>query len=95
MNSLAVRDVQYPDIPHEGFSAGKFDQYKQYHEVKGGIDYEVIEFPVTVFATQPGQLKLGPGTLLCNLIVRKPDNPGEAISGTFLIIFSAGMIPIR
>jgi hypothetical protein len=71
VNRLAIRDIQYPEFEHEGFSVGKFDKPKQYQEVLGGILYDVIEFKTNVFGTRPGEFSLGPAQLKCNLIVRR------------------------
>lgn len=71
INKLAVRDIQYPDISHEGFALGEFSQPKQYQEVLNGVVYDVIEFNTEVFAMRPGKLTLGPAQIKCDLIVKK------------------------
>jgi len=71
VNQLGARDIQYPQIGHDGFSLGEFGQYKQYQEVLGGVNYEVIEFDTSFFALRPGDLKLGPAEIKCNLIAKK------------------------
>ena len=71
INKFAVRDIQYPEFEHPGFSVDKFDEPKQYQEVLGGISYNVIEFSTHVFGMHPGDLQLGPATLQCNLILKK------------------------
>jgi len=71
VNRLGARDIQYPEFSHEGFSVGEFEQPKQYQEVIGGINYDVIEFNTTLFGLRPGEFRLGPAHLQCNLIVRK------------------------
>ncbi len=71
VNRLAIRDIQYPEFEHTGFSIGKFDKPRQYKEVLGGILYDVIEFKTSIFGTRTGESILGPARLKCNLIVRK------------------------
>jgi hypothetical protein len=71
VNKLGVRDLQYPQIDHDGFSLGTFGQPKQYQEAYNGVNYDVIEFDADLFALRPGDLKLGPVHLKCNLITRK------------------------
>jgi len=71
IDSLAVRDIQYPRFEHEGFYVGEFDRPQQYREGIGGITYDVIEFNTQIFAVRPGKLSLGPAQIDCNLIVRK------------------------
>lgn len=71
VNRLSVRDIQFPQIEHEGFSLGQFGQPKQYRDVVAGVAYDVIEFSTTIFGLRPGETKIGPANLKCNLIVRK------------------------
>lgn len=71
VNRLSVRDIQFPDIEHEGFSLGQFSQPKQYQDVVAGVAYDVIEFDTTMFGLKPGESRIGPATVKCNLIVKK------------------------
>ena len=71
INNLAIRDIQYPEFAHDGFSVDKFTEPKQYREVLNGISHDVIEFNTVVFGMRPGELRLGPAELKCNLIVKK------------------------
>lgn len=74
VNKLGVRDIQFPQLNHDGFSMGEFGTPRQYQEVVGGINYEVIEFETTIFGLKPGEFRLGPATVQCNLIIRKQVN---------------------
>ncbi|MFA5363341.1 MAG: BatD family protein [Candidatus Omnitrophota bacterium] len=71
INNLGVRDIQYPEFSHEGFSAGGFDKPKQYQEVYQGANCDVLEFNTSIFGLRPGEFKLGPAHVKCNLITRK------------------------
>lgn len=71
VNQLGVRDIQFPQILHEGFSISEFDKPQQYREVLGGIEYEVIEFSAVIFGIKPGEFRLGPASVKCNLLVRQ------------------------
>ncbi len=71
VNKLAVRDIQFPEFGHDGFSVGQFEQPKQYQDVLNGVNYEVIEFNTSIFGLRPGEFRIGPGNLKCNLIVSK------------------------
>jgi hypothetical protein len=71
VSRLGVRDIQYPQITHEGVSLGGFQQPKQYQEDINGVGFEVIDFHTDMFAVRPGEFRLGPATLKCNLIARK------------------------
>ncbi len=71
VNKLGARDIQYPEINHEGIALGEFEQPKQYQETVNGMNYEVIEFNTSIFGLKPGEFRIGPANLKCNLIVRK------------------------
>ncbi len=71
VNKLGARDIQYPEISHEGISLGEFEQPKQYQETVNSINYEVIEFNTSIFGLKPGEFRIGPADLKCNLIARK------------------------
>ncbi|MCX5668937.1 MAG: BatD family protein, partial [Candidatus Omnitrophica bacterium] len=74
VNKLGVRDIQFPQFNHDGFSVGEYGAPKQYQEVAGGINYEIIEFQTTIFGLKPGEFRLGPATLQCNLLSKKQTN---------------------
>ena len=71
VRKLSIRDIQYPQFPHEGFLAGDFSKPRQYRQSLSGSMYEVIEFATEVSAVRAGSLKLGPAELGCNLLMRK------------------------
>ena len=71
VNNLAIRDIQYPEFAHEGFSTEGFSEPEQYQESLSGLIYDLIEFKTDVFAMYPGEMELGPANLECNLAVRK------------------------
>ncbi len=71
VNRLNVSDIQLPIFDQEGFSKAQFEEPKQYRERMGGLLYDVLEFKTTIFGTKPGDYKLGPAKLKCNLALRK------------------------
>jgi hypothetical protein len=71
VNRLNVRDIQLPTFAREGFSKAEFKDPKQYREVLGGMTYDVLEFNTSVFATRPGDYRLGPAAVKCSVIVQK------------------------
>ncbi|OQX81749.1 MAG: hypothetical protein B6D56_01355 [Candidatus Omnitrophica bacterium 4484_70.1] len=71
INGVTVRDIQYPEFEHEGFSIEKFPQPRQYRQNIGGKLYDVVEFHANIFAVKPGKLILGPATVKCKLLVRR------------------------
>ena len=83
VNSLSVRDIQFPEFSHEGFSVDKFVEPKQYQEILNGIPYDVIEFSTDVFGLRPGELNLGPAQIQCNLIVKKNSSRRSVFDDNF------------
>jgi len=71
VNRMNVSDIQLPVFAQEGFSKIEFREPKQYKEEMGGVVYEVLEFKTQIFGTRPGEYRLGPATIKCNLVVRK------------------------
>ncbi|MDP2905016.1 MAG: BatD family protein [Candidatus Omnitrophota bacterium] len=69
INKLGARDVQYPKFNHDGFSIGEFEKAKQYQDVVDGVGFDIIEFNASIFGLKPGEFRIGPATLQCNLIV--------------------------
>ncbi|MBP7215952.1 MAG: protein BatD [Candidatus Omnitrophica bacterium] len=71
INKLQVRDIPpSPELAHEGLSLGEF-KHNQFQEMLGGVAYNVIEFETSVFGFKPGEYKLGPAQITCNLMVQK------------------------
>ncbi len=71
INSISVRDIQYPSYNHDGFSTDEFEKPKQYKANRGGVTYNVVEFQTSLFATKAGQFALGPAKLKANLVTQK------------------------
>ncbi|MBN3037893.1 MAG: protein BatD [Candidatus Omnitrophica bacterium] len=71
IHRLALRDIQYPEFDHEGFSVGEYGEPKQYQEVFNGMGYTVVEFNTEIFGLWAGDLKLGPAELKCDLLIRQ------------------------
>ena len=82
VQNMTVRDIQYPQFKHEGFSTEEFEEPTQYQKVigkvLGGVLYDVIEFKTNIFGITPGRFMLGPAHLSCNLIVKKERRRREA-----------------
>lgn len=70
VSGIGVRDIQYPEYNHEGFSGGQFDKPGQYQETLSGSVYDVVEFKTSIFATNDGAYKLGPARIKANLVTR-------------------------
>ncbi|MFH0764685.1 MAG: BatD family protein [Candidatus Omnitrophota bacterium] len=68
---LNVSDIQLPVFSQEGFSRVEFKEPKQYRENLNGTIYEVLEFATNIFGTRPGDYKIGPAKIKCNLAVKR------------------------
>lgn len=72
VNRIGLKNIQYPNIPHEGFSIGKYDQPRQYREKDYNDNtFDVIEFKTTLFGTRSGKFELGPAELSASRIIRR------------------------
>ncbi len=70
VNSMSVRDVQYPQYNHEGFSVEDFGKPREYQVNRAGTRYSVLDFQTEIFATKTGEFKLGPASLKANIVTR-------------------------
>ncbi len=71
IDRLSVRDIEYPEFAHGGFLADEFGEPRQFREVLGGVAYHVIEFRTNIWGMRPGEYKIGPAELKCNLLVKR------------------------
>ena len=71
VNRLNVSDIQLPTFSQEGFSKIEFKEPKQFRENVGDVIYDVLEFKTNIFGTMPGDYRLGPAKIKCNLVERK------------------------
>ena len=78
IDRLSIRDIQYPSFAHKGFLADEFEEPRQYQEVLRGERYHVIEFNTNLSGLRPGEHRLGPAELTCNLLVKKKNRFGTS-----------------
>lgn len=83
VSGISIRDIQYPEYSHEGFSSGDFGKPLQYQETKEGIVYDVVEFRTDIFGTRPGELALGPATLQANIVMKKQGRRRSSVFDDF------------
>lgn len=76
VNQMNVSDIQLPAFTQEGFSKVEFKEPKQYRERMGGLTYDVLEFRTNLYATRPGDYKVGPAKIKCNVVVKKKVSGG-------------------
>ncbi|MFA6142716.1 MAG: BatD family protein [Candidatus Omnitrophota bacterium] len=83
VNRLNVSDIQLPTFIQEGFSKIEFKEPKQFKEEYGGILYDVLEFSTNIFGTRPGDYRIGPAKIKCNLVVKKRPSRGSSTDQFF------------
>ncbi|MDD5440496.1 MAG: BatD family protein, partial [Candidatus Omnitrophica bacterium] len=79
VRSLSMRDIQYPEFSHEGFSISEFGKPDQKPEVQHGKTYEVLEFRMPIFPVRAGDLTLGPAVIKANAIVPRTERVRHSI----------------
>jgi len=80
---MMLTDIRRPSLEHEGFSIGEFIAPVKSKKTIKGNTYNLVTFRSSVFATRPGDLKLGPAVLNSNRmdISKAPSSKGSAASG--------------
>ena len=71
VDSVGLKDIEYPIYPHEGFSTGEPIEPQRKRESLGGKLYETLEFRQELSAFKEGDYVLGPASLKCKMISRK------------------------
>ncbi len=74
ISNLSVRDIEFPLIDNSAFLVDKFAQPKQYKEALNGIAYNVIDFSTDIYGLYPGEFKLKPTEVSCNVVTRSRQN---------------------
>ena len=84
VNGMGLKDIQYPKVPHDGFSMGKYEQPRQYRERDYNDNiFDIIEFKTTLFGTRPGKFTLGPAELNAMRITRQRQRGMRSIDDFF------------
>lgn len=81
INGLSVRNVQYPDFPHEGVRMDDFNQTNRYTQNIAGVMYDVLELQTFIYPQTPGEITLGPATLKCKILFDRPRGSSGSSGG--------------
>jgi hypothetical protein len=73
VDNLRLTDIEYPEFPHEGFSAGKFEQPEKTIGVYRGKRYDVMVFKRDIFGIKEGEFVLGPARTTCKVIAKRQE----------------------
>ncbi len=91
VNSMSIRDVQYPQYDHEGFSVDDFGKPREYQINRDGTRYSVLDFQTGLFATKEGKRNLGPAVIKANLITKtKRRTPSSLFDNSMFDDFFGG-----
>jgi len=64
---LAISDIEYPLIEQKGFSIAEFRTPQVAKKDIKGYNYRIVTFKSKAFATKPGNIQLGPATIMCKI----------------------------
>ena len=81
VNSMSIRDVQYPQYSHDGFSVNDFERPREYKINRDGVRYSVLDFQTEIFPTKAGKRTLGPAVIKANLITKTRSRRPSSIFG--------------
>ncbi len=70
-DNIGIKNIEYPNYSHEGFSSGDFKEPERRWKAIKGISYNALVFKQPLFAIKEGDFVLGPAKLRCNLMVKK------------------------
>ena len=87
INELTIRDIQYPEFAHEGFSVDEYEEPKKHYSILESGAYDIYEFGTNIFAMRPGELTIGPASLSCNLLVKKQSRRRSFFNDDFFSSF--------
>jgi hypothetical protein len=71
VDNVGLKDIEYPEYSHEGFSSGEFTKPERKKESYRGRLYETLEFTQDLSAFKEGSYTIGPAMLKCKMMSRK------------------------
>lgn len=90
---LQINGIQSLALNGLGFVKEEFSKPKQYRETLNGIEYVVAEFDTNLYATNEGQITLGPAEMNCTALVtrqRKANSGNSFFNDPFFADFFGG-----
>ncbi|MGD2279028.1 MAG: BatD family protein, partial [Candidatus Omnitrophota bacterium] len=70
VDNLQLRDIEYPEFSHEGFSVGEMQKPERSMAVVRGLRYDALVFRRDIFGIKEGDYVLGPAQLRCKVLER-------------------------
>jgi len=74
VNSVPVRDIQYPQFDRQGFSVDDFEKPEQSSEIVNGLTYDTVEFKTNIYPNHLGDITIGPIQIQGNVLYKSGDN---------------------
>ncbi len=78
---IQVGDVQYPQVPGDGFALEPMPQPAQRQEVRGGSLFQVVEFQSALTPLRTGTITVGPATMSMSVLSERPRRHGFFFGG--------------
>ncbi|MBI5555767.1 MAG: protein BatD [Elusimicrobia bacterium] len=69
VRQLQINGIQSLSLNGPGFVKEEFTKPKQYRETLNGFEYAVVEFNTNLYATNDGQIVIGPAEMNCSALV--------------------------
>ncbi|MFQ5952265.1 MAG: BatD family protein [Candidatus Omnitrophota bacterium] len=71
VSNLRLKDIEYPEFSHEGFSAGPYAEPQRSMAVVKGMRYDTLVFKRNIFGIKEGEYVLGPARIKCEVVERR------------------------
>src|SRR5262249_50236022 len=71
VGSVRVGDVQYPQVPGDGFAIEPFGQPAQRQETRDGGTFQVVEFKGALTPRRTGSVTVGPATMSMAMVSQR------------------------
>lgn len=81
VRDMQLEDIEYPVLPHEGFSSGPMREPDRMREYVRGQRYQVLVFKRELSAMREGKTTLGPARIRCTMLRSQPSSARRSFFG--------------
>jgi tetratricopeptide (TPR) repeat protein len=82
IGDVRVADLQYPQVPGDGFALEAFPQPTQRQETRDGAAYQIVEFDGALTPLRTGSVTVGPATISLTTLSERATRRGFFFGGT-------------
>jgi tetratricopeptide (TPR) repeat protein len=82
IGDVHVADLQYPQVPGDGFALEAFPQPTQRQETRDGAAYQIVEFDGALTPLRAGSVTVGPATVSLTTLSERATRRGFFFGGT-------------